>query len=121
MDEIEIIRGDTKTLSFPITNKAEEPININDIDTLILTCRKNPDKNYPILFSKSKEDFRFEDDKYKVDLKAEDTEQLDSNACNSPLYLDIEVTLKSGARKTRIFTLSVIKDVSIHGGDSDGN
>lgn len=116
MDGIEIIRGDTATISVTITNKNGDTIEFEDIDTLILTCRKMPSKSNEVLFKKTKEDFRFEDNKYKVDLKAEDTEQL---KLDKPAYFDIEVTLKNGTRKSRIYEMSIIKDYTIHGGDSN--
>lgn len=115
MEDVEIIRGDTATLAFPMNNKSGETIQLTDIETLIMTCRN---KCYDILFSKETEDFRFEDGKYKVDLKAEDTEQ--SNFTN-PLYFDIEVTLKNGTRKSRIYELNLVKDYTVHGGDNNGN
>lgn len=107
--DVEIIRGDTATLSFSIVNKNGDTIKIEDIETLFLTCKKFPIK-------KKKEDFRFEDDKYKVDLKAEDTEQL--NNLTSPAFFDIEVTLKNGTRKSRIYEMKIIKDYTLHGGDT---
>ena len=97
MDGIEIIRGDTATISVPISNKNGDTIEFEDIDTLILTCRTMPSKSYEVLFKKTKEDFRLEENKYKVDLKAEDTEQL---KLDKPAYFDIEVTFKNGTRKS---------------------
>lgn len=32
---------------------------------------------------------------------------------------DIEITLKNGLRKTKLFQLSVSQDITTHGGDSD--
>lgn len=115
MEEIEIIRGDTATLAFPICNKTGEAILLSDIDTLILTCRN---KLYNVLFSKDTKDFRFEDNKYKVDLKTEDTEQIN---CSNPLSFDIEVTLKNGTRKSKICELNLMKDYTTHGGDENGD
>ena len=115
MEEIKIIRGDTATLAFPITNKTGQGILLSDIDTLILTCRN---KYYEMLFNKNKEDFRFEDNKCKVDLNPEDTEQIN---CSNPIYFDIEVTLKNGTRKSKLCELKLMKDYTTHGGDENGN
>ena len=119
MNEIEFVRGDTPKLSFPIINKSGEVIPMENIDTLILTCRRNPDKSYKILFEKNKGDFTFEDNKYKVKLKAEDTQELTYS--NNTFYFDIEVTLTNGTRKTKLFELNLEKDCTIHGGDDSGN
>lgn len=115
MEDVEIIRGDTATLSFPINNKSGEVIQLADIETLIMTCRNRCEE---IVFEKNTENFRFEDNKYKVDLKAEDTEQINFS---NPLFFDIEVTLKNGIRKTRLYELNLVKDKTIHGGDNNGN
>ena len=115
MEDVEIIRGDTATLAFPINNKSGETIQLEDIETLIMTCRN---RSYEILFSKNTEDFRFEDGKYKVDLKAEDTERINYS---NPFSFDIEVTLKNGTRKSRIYELNLVKDYTVHGGDNHGN
>ncbi len=117
-DSIDIIRGDTATLSFPITNKSKQPIPIGNIDLLYLTCRRYADKESTILFQKEKEDFRFEDNKYKVDLTPEDTQSLEYND-NTIFNFDIEVTI-GNKRKTRIYEIDIAKDYTIHGGDEDG-
>ncbi len=119
MNYIEFVRGDTPTLVFPIKNKSGEIIVLEDIDTLILTCRRHPDRVSDIIFEKNKEDFRFEDNKYKVTLKPEDTQELVYS--DGTFYFDIEVTLKTGQRKTRNYEMNLEKDCSIHGGDDVGN
>lgn len=110
---IEFIRGDSVVLKFPIKDSNGNLIEMSDIADIILTCRKKPGKKYEVLFSKEKKDFRLEDGMYKVDLKAEDTENLN---CTGTLTYDIEVTLKDGTRKSKIDELTLIEDVSIHGG-----
>lgn len=119
MNDVEFIRGDTPTLSFPIKNKSGEVIPIEDIDTLFLTCRRSPEKTCGIVFDRKKEDFRFEDNKYKVTLKPEDTQEI--TCINTTFYFDIEVTTKTGKRKTRIYSLKLEKDYTVHGGDNVGN
>ena len=121
----EMIRGDTATLVFPITNKNNENIDINDISELYLTCRRNPSKVYEIIFQKKLEDFRQEEDElYRVDINKEDTETLEIETRVGEeiiLYFDIEVTLNNGSRKSKIYQLNIDKDYTIHGGDSNGN
>lgn len=118
MNEIEFVRGDTPTLAVPIKYKSGEVIPMEDIDAIFLTCRRNPDKSYKVLFEKKKEDFTLEDNKYKVRLKPEDTQELTYS--DGTFHFDIEVTLTNGARKTRNYELSLEKDCTIHGGDESG-
>lgn len=116
---VDITRGDTATLSFPITNKSKQPIPIENIDLLFLTCRRYASTDSEILFQKEKKDFRFEDNKYKVDLTPEDTQSLEYND-DTIFHFDIEVTI-GNTRKTRIYEIDITKDYTIHGGDEDGN
>lgn len=115
-----IIRGDTLIIAVPITNKNGDSINIEDITELYLTCREKPDKNSKIIFQKEKSDFTFEDNKYKVDLLAEDTEQLSFAGNSKNFYFDVEVTTQD-MRKSKIYEITIDKDYTIHGGDDSGN
>lgn len=110
-----LVRGDTATLSFPIESKDGSVINISDIKTIFLTCRMIPKKSSKILIKKNKDDFRFEDGKYKVDLKSEDTQSFESLNDKKNINFDIEVTLNNGTRKTGIFSIPFEYDYTIHG------
>ena len=116
MDEINIIRGDSATISVPITNKNKEPIDINTIDELYLTCRVAPSKQSTILFRKEKEDFYVtEDNKFKVNLLPEDTQSMEYSGTSKVFYFDIEVTVGT-IRKSRIYAIDMTKDYTIHDG-----
>ena len=120
MAENILIRGDTATLSLPIINKITgEAINIKDIETIFFFFFMIPKEYSKILIKKDKSDFRFEDNLYKVDLKAEDTESFDFNKDINSINFDIEVTLSNGVRKTGIYSIPFLKDYTIHGGDSN--
>lgn len=116
-----IIRGDTLTIAVPIMDKNKKPIDISDITELYLTCRVAPEKDSTIIFQKEKSDFRFENNKYKVDILPEDTQELNFEGKSKKYHFDIEVTVE-GMRKSKIDYLTVEKDYTIHtGGDNIGN
>lgn len=113
MNEIELIRGDTLTLVFPLTDDEGNTIAMDDIDTMFLTARQYPNKESRVLFSKETKDFSFIDSLYEVDLLSADTETM----LLKNFYFDIEVTLKDRTRKTVIYQVNLVKDYTIHGGD----
>lgn len=109
---MELIRGDSKVLVFSILDDNNKLIELELIDTLILTAREKPSERSRVLFTKNKEDFSIVDGEYNVDLLPEDTEQLKLNEFG----FDIEVTLKDGTRQSKIYKMKLKKDYSIHGG-----
>ena len=106
-------RGDTMPFMVKIINKNGDAISVNDIDTLILTCRKLPTKSSPILFQKTLQDFTLEGKYAHISFEPEDTETL----IYGTYYFDIEITLKSGYRKSRLYEFELEKETTIHGGD----
>ena len=118
MNKIEdFIRGDSLTIDFPITDENGATISIEELKTLFLTAREKPDKTYPVLFEKEKEDFTYENEMYSVEICPIDTEQLDLKI----LYYDIEATLMDGTRQSIIGKIDLEHDCTIHGGDEDEN
>ena len=115
--EIDMIRGDTLVLTFQLTDENGEMILMSDIDTLILTARQRPNQSSDIIFAKNKEKFYIDDGLYAVEILPVDTEQ----QTVSTLFLDIEVTLIDGTRKTKVMKLNLERDVTIHGGDKIEN
>lgn len=113
MNEIELIRGDTLTLVFPLTDDDGNTIGMDEIETLFLTARQYPNKESTILFSKEKKDFSFIDNLYEVEILPTETETM----LLKKFYFDIEVTLTDGTRKTKIVEVNLEKDYTIHGGD----
>lgn len=107
---MEFVRGDTMPFQFKITNLNGDSINIEEIDTMILTCRKYNIKSSPILFQKHKEDFTFEEESYHATIEPKDTENLDYGTYN----YDIEVTLKDGYRKTAKGSFTITEEDTIH-------
>lgn len=109
MVNFSFIRGDTFLFKFKILDKSKNSIEKSDISTLILTCRKQ--KNDLIMFTKNIDDFTVDDNGYfHGEFKPEDTQELESGE----YYFDIEVTLTSGKRKTKLYTFILEKDATKH-------
>ena len=99
-----MVRGDSAIIEFSI----EEDITMDDIDTLILTARKYPDED--ILFTKNKESFTLNDKICTVELLPENTQELTLDK----IFLDIEITLIDGTRKTLLAIIKLKKDMTTH-------
>lgn len=118
MEENEnLIRGDSLIIDFPITDEQGKTISIEELETLFLTARQRPNKSYPVLFEKKKEDFTYENEMYSIEILPTDTEQLDLKV----FYYDIEATLTDGTRQTIIGGIDLEHDYTMHGGDENEN
>lgn len=104
----ELIRGDSCVIEFSLTDEENKSIELNDIDTLILSARNYPDS--ALLFVKNKKDFSLEDGIYSVEILPEDTQEL----MTEEIYYDIEVTLLDGTRNTKLGIISLRKDITTH-------
>lgn len=107
---VEFIRGDTQPLKTRITYKNGENVEIDDIDVIVLTCRKGIEKEDTELFKKTKEDFTFLDDYYHFTIEPEDTQDLEYGK----YCCDIEVTLKNNYRKTLFFEYIITGETTFH-------
>lgn len=114
MKEIEMIRGDTLVVVFPLLDDDNKLIAMDDIETLFLTARRFPRKESAVLFSKEKKDFTIVDDLYEVEILPTDTETM----LLTNFFFDVEVTLKDGIRKSAVCQIDLEKDYTIHGGDN---
>jgi len=115
----EFKRGDTFAFKTQITFKdGKTPVSKKDIDTLFVTCREKPEKHFPIIFQKKLEDVQVDSDGYcHVIFKPKDTENLSYKT----YYFDIEVTMKSGYRKTNLHAFKLTEECTTHTGDPNGN
>lgn len=116
---ISFVRGDT--LAFKTKLKTQDKIAIRkeDIDTLFVTSRKSASTESPIIFQKTLQDVEIDSDGYcHVKFDPINTEDLKY----ATYFFDIEITLKSGYRKTRLFQFKLTKETTIHGkGDESGS
>lgn len=110
----EFVRGDTFIMGLPIKYDDGKVVELDDIKTLIFTCRKTYEKTSKVLITKNKEDFEFDDDVYWITIKPEDTEQLPYG----DYQFDIEATLKDGYRQTFKSSLKLTGECTMHGDDN---
>lgn len=107
--EDELIRGDSLIINIEL----EEEITMNDIDTLTLTARPYVDGD--ILFDKSKEDFKIEDNIISVEILPEDTQEL----IYKKFEFDVEIVLKDRTTRSVLGLINLIKDYTTHKKGSD--
>lgn len=111
---LKFVRGDTCSLKVKLTLDGDGVIQIGDIDTIFITCRQKPDKNSDILFQKTKEDIVIDQDAFlHFQFDPDDTE----NLYYGLYYFDIEITLTSGYRKTKLYTFELTEETTMHGGN----
>lgn len=116
---MEFIRGDTFYFSTLLSYSDKTPVLLNDIETIFVTCRKYPNINFPIIFQKTLEDVTLDEQGVlHIAFEKEDTEDLDYGQ----YFFDIEVTLKSGYRKSVLKTFTLKQETTIHiEVEEDGN
>lgn len=107
---MEFVRGDTFPFKFKLTMSDGSNVATSDIDTLLVTCRQSTYKESPILFQKTLNDVIIEDGFCHVVFDPQDTEDL----MYGNYYFDVEVTLKSGYRKTKLFEFDLTEETTIH-------
>lgn len=114
----EFVRGDTFAFKFKLTIQDKVAIQKEDIDTLFITCRRYASKEFPVVFEKTLDDVEIDDNGYcHAKFEPKDTEKL----AYGSYFFDIEVTLKNGYRKTKLFQFKITKETTIHeSGDVDG-
>lgn len=114
---MKFVKGDTQAFKFKITTKDGEDVERGDISALLITCKKAPSDNSPVIFQKTLEDVTLEDGYYHAVFAPEDTQSLPIGK----YYFDIEVTLARGYRKTKLVAFELTAETTVHGGSSYGN
>lgn len=107
---INFVRGDSFPFKFSIKNKQGDNITVEDIDTLFITCKKKTDNLSPVIFQKTLEDVTIEEGFCHAVFEPEDTERLEYGL----YYFDIEITLNSGYRKTKLHTFRLTDETTLH-------
>lgn len=107
---IEFVRGDTQPLKFKIIKKDGTQPLMEEIQTLIMTCRKTNNLNSKILFQKTKDDFNINNEYFHIVINPEDTQELDYGLYN----FDIECTLTNGYKKTLKATFEITEEDTIY-------
>lgn len=113
---ISFVRGDSFNFKVLLKQSNGSPLNKDDIDTIIVTCRKYPNEDNTVIFKKEKDAMTIDDYGYcHVKFLPEDTEDLDYGT----YYFDLEVTLNNGYRKTRLWEFELTKETTIHKEEPD--
>ena len=107
---MKFIRGDTFPFKFQVKRKDGTAIIKDDIDVLFITVKTSiyTDK---VIFQKTLNDIEIDEEgDFHVVFSSKDTENL-----NYGKYIfDIEITLKSGYRKTKLFEFELIGETTFH-------
>ena len=113
------VRGDSFPFKVLLSFADKKPIKKSDISTLFVTCRQYANTNFPILFQKELDDVEIDKDGYcHIVFEPADTEGLDYGK----YFFDIEITLNSGYRKSKLYEFELTKETTIHEtGVQDGN
>jgi len=115
---IEFTRGDTFAFKTQITYADGSPIKIEDIKSIYITSRVFPTKESPVIFQKTLEDISIDNEGFcHVVFLPIDTEKLDYRE----YYFDIEITLNSGFKKTKLYKFKLTEETTIFEGDLNGN
>lgn len=113
------VRGDTFAFKVPVKLKNDAVLKEENVDTIYITARKDTREDSKVIFEKTKQDVQIDEEGYcHAVFNPEDTENLDYG-----FYIfDVEITLKSGYRQTKVYKFELTKEATIHGsGDVNGN
>ena len=114
---MEFIRGDTIGISFSLKYKDDNVVSKEEIDSLFITIKKSI-YTEEIIFQKTLENVEIDENGIvHLVFEPEDTECLEYGK----YVFDIEVTLKSGYRKTKLSEFNITGETTFHGGDVDEN
>lgn len=113
---MDFVRGDTFLFKFLLKFKDETVVKSEDIDNLFITFKTSVySKKY--IFQKTLDDVKIDEEGYvHVTFEPEDTENLEYGK----YVFDVEVTLKNGYRKSKLFEINLAGETTFHGGDYDG-
>lgn len=112
---IKFVRGDSCLFKVKLALQGNETISMSDIDNIIITCRQYPDIESEVLFKKVKEDVTLDEDGYlHFNFKPEDTQTL----AYGTYCFDIEITMTTGYRKSKMFRFELTDETTIHGGEN---
>lgn len=93
-----MIRGDSLPIKFLLKGKDDKIFSKEEIESIFITCRRYPEEVSPIIFQKSIDDCVIGEDGYvHVVIEPKDTE----NAEYGMYFVDTEITLKNGYKKTK--------------------
>lgn len=112
---MEFVRGDTIALKTLIKLADNQPVSKQDLTELYITCKKN-EYSENTIFQKTLEDVEIDEQGYcHIIFRPEDTQTLGYGN----YFCDIELTTKSGIRKTKVFEITLTKEATFHNGGDE--
>ena len=74
---MKFVRGDSQPFKFRIVDREGNDVDVSHIETLFITCRKQPERTSPIIFQKTLQDIAFSDGYFHAEFLPTDTEDLE--------------------------------------------
>ena len=110
---LKFLRGDTCLFKVKLIINGGDVIQMSDINSIFITCRQAPNKDSNVLFKKTINDVVLDEEGYlHCAFNPSDTE----NLYYGEYFFDIEITLTSGYRKTRLYKFELTQETTIYGG-----
>ena len=108
--DISFVRGDTFSFKVNVSLYNKKTLTFDDIESIFITVRKEPTSLCEIIFQKNIDDITFENGYINCTFLPQDTQNLPYGK----YYFDIEITLKNGYRKSKLYNFTITEETTIH-------
>ena len=108
--DISFVRGDTFSFKVNVSLYNKMTLTSDDIESIFITVRKEPTSLSEIIFQKSIDDITFENGYINCTFLPQDTQNLPYGK----YYFDIEITLKNGYRKSKLYNFTITEETTIY-------
>ncbi len=104
------VRGDTFAFKVNVSLYNKTILTSDDVESIFITVRKEPTSLCEIIFQKTIDNIIFEDGYINCTFLPQDTQNLPYGK----YYFDIEITLKNGYRKSKLYNFTITEETTIH-------
>lgn len=108
--DISFVRGDTFAFKVNVFLYNKTILTSDDVESIFITVRKEPTSLCEIIFQKTIDNITFEDGYINCTFLPQDTQNLPYGK----YYFDIEITLKNGYRKSKLYNFTITEETTIH-------
>ena len=108
--DISFVRGDTFAFKVNVSLYNKTILTSDDVESIFITVRKEPTSLCEIIFQKTIDNIIFEDGYINCTFLPQDTQNLPYGK----YYFDIEITLKNGYRKSKLYNFTRTEETTIH-------
>ena len=108
--DISFVRGDTFAFKVNVSLYNKTILTSDDVESIFITVRKEPTSLCEIIFQKTIDNIIFEDGYINCTFLPQDTQNLPYGK----YYFDIEITLKNGYRKSKLYNFTITEETTIH-------